>query len=416
ASGTALTRANGRPIPTFADLALTNISSRRPSLAGYNDWAHIQYNVRDTPFFADGSSPVADDDDEPELTASDVIATAEAFAKVPDAPTNVHATVNGSQVTVTWTAPADHGSAISAYDVSVSSGAKTVTVSGTQTHATVAGLPAGRYTFRVRAKNAIGSGAWSLPSNAITIVARAGYWMVGADGHVYPFGNAGRFGNASGPAVAIATRRDGGGYWTTDAAGNVNSFGAAHPHGGQPTLEPGERVSTIAATPSGNGYWLFTNQGHAHAYGDAHLYGDLNGVHLNGPIIASVATPTGHGYYMVASDGGVFGFGDAHFHGSTGNLRLNKPIVGIAPTPTNRGYWLVASDGGVFAFGAPFRGSLGGLHLSQPVNGLVAYGNGYLMVASDGGVFDFSNKPFAGSLANTPPTAPIIGIAAFTTT
>jgi hypothetical protein len=35
------------------------------------------------------------------------------------------------------------------------------------------------------------------------------------------------------------------------------------------------------------------------------------------------------------------------------------------------------------------------------------------MVASDGGVFDFSNKAFLGSLATTPPTASIIGIAAY---
>ena len=34
------------------------------------------------------------------------------------------------------------------------------------------------------------------------------------------------------------------------------------------------------------------------------------------------------------------------------------------------------------------------------------------MVASDGGIFDFSNKPFAGSLADHPPSAPIIGLAA----
>ncbi len=38
------------------------------------------------------------------------------------------------------------------------------------------------------------------------------------------------------------------------------------------------------------------------------------------------------------------------------------------------------------------------------------------MVASDGGVFDFSNKAFLGSLASNPPSAPIIGIAAYTTT
>ena len=136
---------------------------------------------------------------------------------------------------------------------------------------------------------------------------------------------------------------------------------------------------------------------------------------LNGPIVASVATPTGHGYFMVGTDGGVFSFGDARFHGSTGNLHVNKPVVGIAPTPDNHGYWLVATDGGVFAFHAPFRGSMGSTRLNQPVNGLVAFGNGYLMVAADGGIFDFSDRAFFGSLADTPPSAPIVGVTAFST-
>jgi hypothetical protein len=243
---------------------------------------------------------------------------------------------------------------------------------------------------------------------------RSGYWMLGADGHVYAFGNAHPFGNASGAAVAMATRRDGKGYWVTDAAGDVNGFGAAHSHGARPSLRVGERVSTISATPSGNGYWLFTNRGRAFAYGDAHSYGDMSNAHLNGPIGASAATTTGHGYYMIGTDGGVFSFGDAQFHGSTGNMHLNQPIVGISPTADNRGYWLVATDGGVFAFDAPFRGSMGSVRLNRPVNGLVAYGHGYLMVASDGGIFDFSDKPFVGSLANNPPASPVVGVAAFT--
>ncbi|HEV7525042.1 MAG TPA: phage tail tip lysozyme, partial [Acidimicrobiia bacterium] len=242
---------------------------------------------------------------------------------------------------------------------------------------------------------------------------RSGYWMLGADGSVYPFGSASNSGSAPGFAVAITARPDGRGFWIVDAAGYVSHLGeAARDHGGRPPLRAGEAVSTISATPSGNGYWLFTNLGRVFVYGDAHFYGDMSSTALNGPIVASVATPTGHGYYMVGSDGGVFSFGDAHFHGSTGHLRLNRPVVGIAPTPDNRGYWLVASDGGVFAFVAPFRGSMGGSHLNRAVNGLVAYGNGYLMVASDGGVFDFSNKAFLGSLPPSLPSAPIIGIAA----
>jgi parallel beta helix pectate lyase-like protein len=242
----------------------------------------------------------------------------------------------------------------------------------------------------------------------------SGYVMLGADGSVYSFGDASHYGNAPGFAVAIATTSDGSGYWVTDAAGHVSAFGSAVAVGSPPVLEPGEMVSTISATPSGLGYWLFTNFGHAFTYGDAHYYGDLTGTTLNGGIVASVATTNGHGYYMVGSDGGIFAFGNAKFHGSMGRKHLNKPIVGISPTPDGRGYWLVASDGGVFALKAPFRGSAGARRLNRPVKGLVHFGNGYLMVASDGGVFDYSNKPFDGSLADDPPTAPIVGIAAFT--
>jgi hypothetical protein len=34
---------------------------------------------------------------------------------------------------------------------------------------------------------------------------------------------------------------------------------------------------------------------------------------------------------------------------------------------------LAAADGGVFALDAPFSGSMGGLHLAQPVSGIAAY-------------------------------------------
>ena len=337
----------------------------------------------------------------------------------PSAPTGVHATLSSGKVKVLWTAPAnDGGSAITSFKVTATPGGKTVTASGSATQATVTGLAAGTYKFKVQATNSVGTGALSFASNPVTIGApttpQAGYWMLGQTGHVYAFGDAANHGNTKGTVVAMAARRDGKGYWVVDAVGHVRNFGTAN-HGGNPALRPGEAVSTISATPSGNGYWLFSDRGRAFAYGDAHFYGDMSSVTLNGPVIASTATPTGHGYYMVGSDGGVFTFGDAKFHGSTGAMHLNKPIVGISPTPDNHGYWLVASDGGVFAFNAPFRGSMGHAKLNKAVNGLVAFGNGYLMVASDGGVFDFSNKPFFGSLAAHPPSAPIIGITAFTT-
>ena len=278
---------------------------------------------------------------------------------------SAHASRDSGSVTVSFARPAGTGGAsITSYVVAASPGGKSITVASSRTQATIGSLGTGRFTFRVRAVNAVGPGAWSPPSNSVTLAApvstgRAGYWMLDADGHVYAFGRAQNLGSSARPSAAFAAQRSGKGYWIVDAFGNVSHFGAAAGHGGRPPLGAGERVSTISATPSGNGYWLFTNRGRAFSYGDAHFYGDMSAVVLNGPIVASVSTPTGHGYYMVGSDGGVFSFGDAHFHGSTGAMHLNKPIVGISPTPDNRGYWLVASDGGVFAFTAPFRGSMG---------------------------------------------------------
>ena len=328
----------------------------------------------------------------------------------PSAPAHLRTTARGARVDVSWSAADGHRLPISGYDLWGLTDQPKV-LPPNQTHITLE-LSPGVYTFWVDARSAGGQGPSSTP-DTISIEPQTGYWMLGADGHIYPFGNAQQLGNATGTPVAIAPRGDGTGYWITDAQGRVSHFGTAVTHGLQPVLRPREHVTTISATHTGNGYWLFTNQGRAFAYGDAHFYGDMSRVVLNGPIVASVATPTGHGYYMIGSDGGVFTFGDARFHGSTGNLRLNRPVVGIAPTPGRNGYWLVASDGGVFAFNAPFRGSMGGVALNKAVNGLVAFGNGYLMVASDGGVFDFSNKSFLGSLANNPPISPIIGIAAY---
>jgi hypothetical protein len=247
---------------------------------------------------------------------------------------------------------------------------------------------------------------------ALALLARSGYWMLGAEGTVYGFGKAIAHPSSIPHAVAMTTTFDGLSYWVVDSSGHVYGSGDAGYHGGAPALLGGEFVSSISATPTAKGYWLFTNKGRAFPFGDAKFLGDMRNAALVGPVVASVATPTGLGYYMVGSDGGIFSFGDAKFRGSMGGKPLAKPIVGIAPTPDNSGYWLVGSDGGVFAFNAPFRGSMGGESLNRPVNGLVAFGNGYLMVASDGGVFDFSNKPFFGSLAGRALSAPIIGIAA----
>jgi len=256
------------------------------------------------------------------------------------------------------------------------------------------------------------------PPPAPTGTARSGYWMLGAGGSVYPFGDARSWGDASAllpaghRAVDVEPTPSDHGYWVVDERGEVFAFGDASYRGGSPSLGGGEAVTSMSATPGGAGYWLFTNTGRVLAYGDAPFLGDMAGHALNGPVLGSVRTPSGRGYYMVASDGGIFSFGDAAFHGSMGDQRLNGPVVGLAPDPDGSGYWLVASDGGIFSFAAPFKGSMGAQRLNQPVIGMVAYGDGYLMVASDGGIFDFSSRPFRGSLGANPPARPVVAVAA----
>jgi uncharacterized delta-60 repeat protein len=243
----------------------------------------------------------------------------------------------------------------------------------------------------------------------------SGYWMLGRDGHVYPFGDARSFGDvprSSGPeAVDLEPTPDHQGYWIVNRAGAVFGFGDAPYLGGNPTLPAGETVSSISATPDGQGYWLFTNRGRVLPYGHAQSFGDMSAARLNGPVLDSVATPSGLGYYMVASDGGIFAFGDARFAGSMGGKALNAPVQSLVPDSDGQGYWLVASDGGIFAFDARFQGSMGGTKLNKPVTGMVRYGNGYLMVGEDGGIFNFSDKPFSGSLGGQTLPAPIVSVA-----
>jgi hypothetical protein len=246
-----------------------------------------------------------------------------------------------------------------------------------------------------------------------------GYWMLGADGAVYPFGGAVNLGDAKTllgghRAVDLEPTPGLGGYWIVDDAGHVFAFGDASSKPGNAdtsVLAPGEKITSLSATPTGAGYWIFTDRGRVFARGDATSFGDMSGTKLNGPVLDSIPTPTGEGYYMVGSDGGIFAFGDAAFAGSMGGKPLNAPVESLVPDPDGSGYWLVAADGGIFAFDADFHGSMGGTKLNRPVTGMVAFGDAYLMVGEDGGIFNFSGRPFYGSLGANPPGSPIVSVA-----
>ena len=234
----------------------------------------------------------------------------------------------------------------------------------------LAALPADTYTVQAVAVD--GAGNTSPPTTVATgfrvapgAALPSGYWVLGADGGVFAYGQAAFLGST----------------------------------GGQQLNAP---VVAMEATPAGDGYWLVASDGGIFAYGAAAFFGSTGSLRLNKPIVGITASSTGNGYRLVASDGGIFSFGDAPFFGSTGSLRLNKPIVGMAATPSGNGYWLVASDGGIFSFGdAGFFGSAGaGGGSKQAIVGIepTPSGQGYWLVSVNGEVLAYGDAPDHGSV------------------
>src|SRR5439155_26857028 len=92
---------------------------------------------------------------------------------------------------------------------------------------------------------------------------RSGYWMVGADGRVYNFGDAKAYGDAvlatGAQAVDLEPTPSGNGYWIIDNVGRVTGRGDATSFGDvdRSLLKGGEFVTSISATATGKGYWVF---------------------------------------------------------------------------------------------------------------------------------------------------------------
>lgn len=185
-----------------------------------------------------------------------------------------------------------------------------------------------RVQVMVRASNFAGHS--QVASSQIGPVTPTGYWLFTSVGNVYGSVGTRAFGSpaasrARNPRiVGMAVTADGGGYWLAGASGRIWRFGDAARLGWTPRSQ---LVAGIAADPVG-GYWLFTSSGSVYRAGGAGWFGSPAANHAHNPhIVGMAATPDAGGYWLVGASGRVWAYGDA---ARLPALRHAQPIIGIA--------------------------------------------------------------------------------------
>jgi hypothetical protein len=192
----------------------------------------------------------------------------------------------------------------------------------------------------------VASGGANATAVASTPSGKGGWVLDGSTGRVVPFGDAHSFGDGTGIAhrggtwapfgsnipyfSGIAATPDGGGYWLVGIDGGVFAFGDAGFYGSMGDHPLAAPVEGIAPSTDGRGYRLVSFDGGVFAFGDASFAGSMGGQPLAAPMIGIATGPSG-GYWTVAQDGGVFAFGGAPFLGSLAGRTLARPVYGIAP-------------------------------------------------------------------------------------
>ncbi len=212
-----------------------------------------------------------------------------------------------------------------------------------------------------------------------------GYWLVASDGGIFTFGDGAFFGSIPGlgiapagtpgaarklnaPIVGMVPSADGGGYFMVGADGGVFAFGDAAFEGSCPGIG-GCSGAAVAVMPdaTGNGYWVVTASGYVYTFGDANYYGGPGPQAV--PVTSAVATPDGRGYWILFSNGVIAGYGDAGNFGSpAGVFGGVNPATAIVATSDGRGYWVASANGSVYTFGdAQFYGAMAGTRLNGAI-------------------------------------------------
>ncbi len=150
-----------------------------------------------------------------------------------------------------------------------------------------------------------------------------GYWLVGADGGVFAFGDAGFFGSLPGIGihvsniVGIVPTPDGLGYWLIGADGGVYSFGSAQSYGSEVGQGLNAAIVAAAAVPS-------TTSGATGATGATGAVGPMGPAGPPGPIgVAGASGPTG----ATGASGPTGATGASGPTGATGATGATGPIA-----------------------------------------------------------------------------------------
>jgi hypothetical protein len=158
---------------------------------------------------------------------------------------------------------------------------------------------------------------------------------------VYRFGNAAAHGSLSSRGIHVndivaIESPDAGGYWLVGANGTVYGFGDAHYRGSCLQANSGcKGISDIVgiADAGSSGYWLVSQNGRVFSFGAVKSHGSCGqaasgcaGAHN----VIGIASPDVGGYWLAEANGKVIGFGDAKLFGDEVGKGLTRPLVAIA--------------------------------------------------------------------------------------
>ena len=80
--------------------------------------------------------------------------------------------------------------------------------------------------------------------------------------------------------MGIASTPTGLGYWLVGADGGIFAFGDAEFRGSTAGMRLNQPVVDMVNTPTAHGYWLLANDGGLFAFGDAQFHGSTAGTNL----------------------------------------------------------------------------------------------------------------------------------------